>query len=43
MRGNDAAQQLYESMGFIVTGDHKPLPSDPCKDEVRMSRSLTIR
>ena len=40
--GNNAARRLYESMGFVVTGDHKPLPSDPCKDEVRMSRSLVV-
>jgi len=35
-RGNDRAQRLYERMGFAVTGDVQPLPSDPCKDEVRM-------
>lgn len=40
-RGNDAAQRLYESVGFAVTGDHQPFPSDPCKDEVRMIRRLT--
>ena len=34
--GNDAARTLYESMGFVVTGDVAPLPSDPCKDEIRM-------
>lgn len=39
-RGNDPAQQLYESSGFAVTGDHQPLPSDPCKDEIRMTRSF---
>jgi GNAT superfamily N-acetyltransferase len=37
-RGNDAAHALYERMGFVETGDHQPLPSDPCKDEVRMVR-----
>ncbi len=41
-RGNDPAQLLYESLGFVVTGDHQPLPSDPCKDEIRMVRVLTI-
>lgn len=35
-RGNAPAQRLYESMGFAQTGDHQPLPSDPCADEVRM-------
>ncbi len=39
-RGNDPAQRLYEAMGFTQTGDHQPLPSDPCKDEIRMVRSL---
>jgi GNAT superfamily N-acetyltransferase len=39
-RGNDAAAHLYESIGFEVTGDHQPLPSDPCKDEVRMRLPL---
>ena len=39
-RGNDAAQQLYEAAGFRATGEHQPLPSDPCKDELRMRRVL---
>jgi GNAT superfamily N-acetyltransferase len=39
-RGNEPAQRLYESMGFVETGDHQPLPSDPCKDEVRMALAL---
>jgi ribosomal protein S18 acetylase RimI-like enzyme len=34
--GNEPAQSLYESLGFEVTGDHQPLPSDPCRDETRM-------
>ncbi len=37
-RGNDPAIRLYERCGFEITGDHQPLPSDPCKDEVRMRR-----
>jgi GNAT superfamily N-acetyltransferase len=40
-RGNTPAQRLYESMGFRETGDYQPLPSDPCKDELRMERALT--
>lgn len=40
VRGNDSAQRLYETMGFAVTGDFQPLPSDPCKDEVRMRHPL---
>ena len=39
-RGNDAAVRLYEAAGFRLTGDHQPLPSDPCKDELRMRRAL---
>ena len=39
-RGNDAAARLYESVGFRSTGDHQPLPSDPCKDERRMRLRL---
>ena len=37
-RGNDRAVRLYESAGFRATGDHQPLPSDPCRDELRMRR-----
>ncbi len=39
-QGNAPAQQLYEAMGFVPTGDHQPLPSDPCRDERRMVRRL---
>ena len=39
-RGNDAAVRLYEAGRFQLTGGHQPLPSDPCKDELRMRCSL---
>lgn len=39
-RGNDPAQRFYESLGFRETGEYQPLPSDPCKDEVRMALPL---
>ena len=39
-RGNDRAQAFYERMGFVVTGEVAPLPSDPCKDEIRMRRVI---
>ena len=39
-RGNDAAVRLYETAGFSLTGDHQPLPSDPCRDELRMRRRV---
>ena len=35
-RGNERAQRFYERLGFVETGDVQPLPSDPCRDEVRM-------
>ncbi len=40
-RGNDQAQRLYESAGFVETGEQQPLPSDPTHDELRMRHSLT--
>lgn len=39
-RGNTAAEALYRRMGFTETGDHQPLPSDPCRGEIRMIASL---
>ena len=39
-RGNDIAERLYAQRGFTVTGDVQTLPSDPCKDEVRMRFDL---
>ena len=39
-RGNDRALRFYERAGFTVTGDVQPLPSDPCKDEIRMVLQL---
>jgi GNAT superfamily N-acetyltransferase len=39
-RGNEPALRLYESMGFRDTGGRQPLPSDPCKDEIRMTLAL---
>lgn len=39
-RGNDAAERLYRRAGFRETGDVKPLPSDPCKNELRMRLDL---
>lgn len=39
-KDNDRARRFYERMGFEITGDVQPLPSDPCKDEIRMVRRL---
>jgi ribosomal protein S18 acetylase RimI-like enzyme/predicted RNase H-like HicB family nuclease len=39
-QGNAPAQRLYESMGFRETGESQPLPSDPSKDELRMTLGL---
>jgi ribosomal protein S18 acetylase RimI-like enzyme len=38
--GNTPATNLYQSMGFLSTGEQKSLPSDPSKTEARMVRSL---
>lgn len=39
-RGNESAERLYRRLGFAVTREVKPLPSDPCKDETRMRLEL---
>jgi len=39
-RANAPAENLYRAMGFAETGDFQPLPSDPCKDEVKMRLEL---
>ena len=38
--GNERAHRLYLACGFVEQGDHQPLPSDPCRDELRMVRPL---
>jgi ribosomal protein S18 acetylase RimI-like enzyme len=35
-RGNYAAIAMYRNSGFTLKNEHQPLPSDPCRDEVRM-------
>jgi len=39
-RNNEAAVKLYEASGFRPTGEHRPLPSDPRRNELRMRRDL---
>ncbi len=39
-RGNVGAENLYLAMGFVDAGVHQPLPSDPCKEELRMRTDL---
>ena len=39
-RGNTAAETLYRAVGFTETGDYQPLPSDPCREETRMTIAL---
>ena len=39
-RGNLGAEKLYRAMGFVDAGDYQPLPSDPCKEELRMRVDL---
>jgi len=38
--GNDAGSRLYKRLGFMPTGTVEPLPSDPARTQVRMSRLL---
>jgi hypothetical protein len=38
--GNTAAERLYASTGFVASGETRPLPSDPSKEEARMERRL---
>jgi GNAT superfamily N-acetyltransferase len=40
-RGNDVAERLYVRHGFERNGDARPLPSDPCVDEIGMRLALT--
>lgn len=37
VRGNRAAESLYRSLGFTETEECKPVPSDPCREELRMT------
>ncbi|MDE3203075.1 MAG: GNAT family N-acetyltransferase [Acidobacteriota bacterium] len=39
-RANTAAQVFYRAVGFTETGEYQPLPSDPCRDESRMTFAL---
>ena len=39
-RGNAPAIVLYTDLGFGETSDVQPLPSDPCKEELRMTLNL---
>jgi ribosomal protein S18 acetylase RimI-like enzyme len=39
--GNDAAAALYADAGFVETGRRRPLPADPSRTEVFLSRRLT--
>lgn len=39
MRGNGAAEALYERCGFSVTRAVQALEWDPCRDEIRMRHS----
>jgi ribosomal protein S18 acetylase RimI-like enzyme len=40
-RGNVVAERLYERHGFERNGDVKPLPSNPCVDEIGMRLGLS--
>ena len=38
--GNDRARRLYERLGFTVTGERQPLPSNPDVGEERLQRPV---
>jgi ribosomal protein S18 acetylase RimI-like enzyme len=40
--GNDAAIAAYERAGFVLTGEHHPLPSDPSREELRMTLAMEV-
>jgi GNAT superfamily N-acetyltransferase len=40
-RRNDVAERLYVRHGFERNGDVRPLPSNPCADEIGMRVALT--
>lgn len=40
VRGNDPAVRLYERCGFTMTPGFVARPSDPCRDELRMTFTL---
>lgn len=39
-RGNDTAVRLYERCGFVLTEEVGVSPSDPCREELRMARTV---
>ena len=39
-RGNVGAESRDPAAGFVDAGGYQPLPSDPCKEEVRMRVDL---
>jgi GNAT superfamily N-acetyltransferase len=39
-RGNEPAVRLYQACGFDLTDETTPSPADPCREELRMCRSL---
>jgi GNAT superfamily N-acetyltransferase len=38
--GNERTMSLYRRLGFVTTNHRQALPSDPCRDEVRMFLAL---
>jgi ribosomal protein S18 acetylase RimI-like enzyme len=38
--GNDRARRFYERVGFLLTGERQPLPSNPAMGEELMRRPL---
>ena len=38
--GNDGGRAFYDALGFVPTGERKPLPSNPARTEERMHLRL---
>ena len=43
MRSNGGAQAFYERLGFTPTDEVDVAPDDPCRDELRLTRTVVQR
>ena len=42
VNGNDRARRFYERLGFVLTGERQPLPSNPLIGEELMRRRVQV-